>query len=215
MLIGFMTRLKKGVKELSPVIVLLEFFIVFIGVYLAFLFTEYENELERERDRTQVLQIFEFGLDLYDRRFENVIGYHQKYNKQFEHTLKEGGIPDFSAVTYPAPQYSPEVITLLLSNEGFKVFDFSVYLPMTQYANAMERLTYVEEKLVTLSEKYEPLPPPDDRDYSRVVRQQKTLAYTYLRYLNIRASIAKELLGISKRIRGGLDARKKQDVKAE
>ena len=79
----------------------------------------------------------------------------------------------------------------LITSESFDVFDVDLYLPLTSYANALERIMYVEEKLTELAEGFNPAAASSADPVLREGQLQN--AARYLRYMDMRRSISDEL----------------------
>lgn len=120
--------------------------------------------------------------------------YHKSNNSRFYNELKAGGVPDFSDTYYPAPQYPIDVIRHILTRESYQVFTIDFYVPLTAFSNAMERLMYIEEKLVKIAEQYEPLPDKTHPDYERIFLIQRQNAIRYYNYLEKRQNTCEELV---------------------
>jgi len=194
----------------TPAQVLLELAIVFVGVYLAFVFTEYQQDRERQRDADRVLALLEVGLERFEGIFERIAQYHERENPPFRAALAEGRIPDFGDQYYPAPQYPLDVIKFVTTRESFEVFPLQFYVSLTTFAATMQRLMYVEEALARASERWVALPPPEAPRFERVFAEQSQNARRYAEYLDKRGAIAAELaaqatelLADAKRLRGG------------
>ena len=187
-------RFISSFRSVNPTQLILELFIVFLGVYLAFLLSGFQERSQRMDDRKKVLELLDIGIERYHELFEQFVLGHQKRNLEFRQRLEGGVIPYFGDITYPAPQYPIDSITFILTDESYDLFEVGLYIPLTGYVNAFERLMYVEEKLVHLSEQYQPLPPESHSEYQYQRSIQLQHAQRYLRYLDIRKSICEELV---------------------
>lgn len=190
-----MFALLRGAAGRLPVgLVLVELVIVFVGVYLAFVLTEYQEDRQRERRTERIVEILDVGLARYEQVFGAMVGYHDRRNAELGDALAENRLPDIGDVYYSAPQYPIDVIDYIVTEEAFRVFDIAFYTELITFTNAIQRLMYIEEKLVETAERYEPLPPPDDPDHARVYREQRQLAERHLGYMALRRNTADELL---------------------
>ena len=172
---------------------MLELAIVFLGVYLAFLFSGYKEQQQTDAELQRVLSLMQVGFARYETLFEGFAQRHSVQNPEFKAQLDNNEIPAFFDTYYAAPQYPVEVINFVLTREGYDVFSLDFYVPLTTYAHTIQRLMYVEEKLVQLGERYRVLPARDAPDYEQVFNEQYILAQQYLRYLEMRRSISADL----------------------
>ncbi len=204
-----MFALLKGAAGRLPVgLLLLELVIVFVGVYLAFVLTEYQEDRQRERRTERIVQVLDLGLQRYEQVFGAMVQYHDRENAALRELLEAGGLPDFGDVYYPAPQYPMDVIDYIVTEEAFRVFDVDYYVGLIGFTNAVQRLMYIEEKLVGVAARYQPLPPADDPDHARVAREQRQLAQRYLGYMERRRNTAEELRTLSAGLLKQLEPRK-------
>lgn len=194
-------KLSSSFRTINPTQLVLELIIVFLGVYLAFLLSSYRVESKISQDRDKVIELLELGIDRYHELFEQFVLGHQNRNQAFKESLERNEIPDFSLVTFPAPQYPIDAITFIVTDKSYDLFQVGLYVPLTAYLNAFERLMYIEEKLVQLSESYQPLPPESHPDYSHLRSAQLLDAKRYLRYLELRKNTCEELVSQSKELK--------------
>lgn len=186
-----LARITEIVKRLDFVAIAVELLIVFIGVYLAFLLAQFDQGRRMDERRDRVLGLLKEGVVYYEELFSGFVLYHDSHNASFREDLDKGVIQDYADQTYVAPQYPIEVVNYLITSESFDVFDAELYLPLTSYANALERIMYVEEKLTELAEGFNPAAASSDDPVLRESQLQN--AARYLRYMDLRRSISGEL----------------------
>ncbi|MBT33920.1 MAG: hypothetical protein CMO01_30015 [Thalassobius sp.] len=188
-----MNNFKSGLKSVNYYQLFFDLIIVFIGVYAAFVLSDLQADWKKQKETQHILELLKSGVDRYESTFGGFAVWHVKHNQAFRDKLAKSEIPEFGNAYYPAPQYPIDVIDHVLTEESFKVFPVDIYVPLAGFSNAIQRMMYVEEKLVEISERYEPLPYKENPDYERVFRQQRQLAYRYWQYLEKRMNIAQEL----------------------
>jgi hypothetical protein len=186
--------MKKLLKKISYLQLILDLLIVFIGVTLAYVFTNYQEDKKQIQRTEQVLLLLDVGLERYQKLFKGFVSYHENYNEKFSNRLKENNIPNLEGITYPSPAYPINAITLL-TDQGYEVLEPSIYLKLTLFSNAIQRLSYIEQKLVSISEESMKLVASNFKTPNDYHLEQKKWTKQYLLYLRIRKSIAKELLG--------------------
>ena len=189
----FFDNFKSGLKSLNYFHYFCDLIIVFIGVYAAFVFSNYQAEKKEIKEAAHILELLKTGVKRYEGTFGGFAVWHVKHNKAYRDKLAKSEIPEFGNAYYPAPQYPIDVMNNVITKESFKVFPIDIYVPIASFTNTIKRLMYVEEKLVEISERYEPLPYKENPDYERVYRQQRQLAYRYWQYLELRMKISKDL----------------------
>lgn len=194
-----MNRIKKLSRKINYIQLSLDLIIVFIGVTLAFVFTNYSDQQKEEKETQRIVGLLKVGIDRYQGLFEGFIQRHDIYNEEFRERLNNGFIKNYQGITYPSPQYPTDVITQLLSDQ--RNLDTNTYVLLVSFSNGIKRLIYTEEKLVETSEKYLQL--PEDRSTVSPIYyiEQEKWARQYLRYLDIRKNILKELVNIIKQLK--------------
>ncbi|MDY8134539.1 hypothetical protein [Aquimarina sp. 2201CG5-10] len=184
--------MKKMFGKISYLQLILDLIIVFIGVSLAFLFTNYREQKKEEEETKQVIELLHIGLSKYDKLFSGIISYHERYNIEFKNKLNNQEIPDFTGVIFLSPAYPINAISLL-TDQGYKVLNPKVYIALTGFANGIQRLMYVEQKLVDISEKSTAIIRSNFKTSNEYEFEQKKWAEQYLKYLEIRKRILREL----------------------
>ena len=180
-----------------------ELLIVFVGVYAAFLLDDYRQQRVSRADHERVAALLRVGVARLGEVFANIESYHADYNASFRERLEAGEVPDFGRTHYPAPQYPIDVIGYVLNRQTYGQFALEDYVPLTEFASAVQRLMYVEEKLVQLAERYVPEAALADDD----VRRRAQLRYDaerFLVYLDMRQRTAGDLARRAREIGGRL-----------
>ena len=192
--------MKNVLNKISYVQLLLDLIIVFIGVSLAFVFTNYQEQQKEKKQTEQVLSLLDTGLSLYEQLFEGFVSYHKNYNVEFRNKLNNNDIPNLEGILYPSPAYPIDAISLL-TNQGYQILGPAIYVKLTEFSNAIKRLSYIEQKLVGISEKSMEI----NIDYFKTSKsyeeELKKWGRQYLLYLEIRKNTLNELLRKSNDLR--------------
>ena len=194
-------------KKINFIQLFLDLVIVFIGVTLAFVFTNYQESQRLRDDTRQMVSLLEVGLIEYEQLFEGFVTYHESYNAKFREEIRKGAIPDFGDVTYPAPQYPIDVITFILTNESYELVDPEFYVQLTHFSTTLQQLMYTEEKLVRTAEKFEELR-WENIPETKLKQGQVEVAKRYLKYLEIRKNRSAELKKLASSIIKLIDSKK-------
>jgi len=179
------------IKKINYLQLIIDLVVVFIGVTLAFIFTNYQDQKKQNNHTEKVVKLINNDLDEYEELFGGFAIYWDSITIDFQNNLEKGNIPNFENQTFPAPQYPIDAINLL-TNQGFETLNPEVYVELAEYSNAIKVLMYVEQKLVDASEKYTHL--PKDLEITRLQRyEQFKWAKNYLRYAKIRVRVSSYL----------------------
>ena len=133
--------------------------------------------------------------------FGGFVPYHETHNAEFAAALQRGEVPDFGDTFFAAPQYPIDTINYLLTQTSYGLFSLDVYVPLTRFASGVQRMVYIEQKLVELAEQYDPAP-RDDSDRAR----QRWRANRYLDYLEMRKRTSASLQQQAQQIKSLLGA---------
>ncbi len=201
-----MPSIRSYFQDINPVRLLLELVIVFVGVYLAFLFSSHREQQRTDAELDRVLALMQVGLDRYEELFEGFALRHETKNAEFLAQLENNEIPVFYETYYASPQYPVDVINFVLTREGYDVFSLDFYVPLTSFAHAIQRIMYVEDKLVQLGERYRILPNRDAPAYATAFNEQLILARQYYRYLEMRRTIARDLASQARQLKAQIEA---------
>lgn len=174
-------------------LLLLELAVVFLGVYLAIVFEDRQRRAERLDERAKVAALMIEGAGSLGSMFAGIRSYHESRNPEFLATLNAGEIPDFSGYRYVAPQYPMDLTQYAIGDRSAQLFDVEVYLLLSGFANQLQRIMYVEERLTEISAEYTPLPPQDHPQRVVVEARQRELAERFYIFLEDRRKIAAEI----------------------
>lgn len=190
-------RFFSAFKSINYLQLVFDLIIVTIGVYVAVIFSEQKAENDKLKQGQRMIELLEVGITHYQEAFAAFTEYHNRYNVEFRQKLDSNVIMDYSATIYTAPQYPIDVIHYILTNESYEVFTVDFYIPLAAFANNIEQLMYVEEKLVECAEKYQRIPSRSHPDYEIIVNQQLDNAERYYRYLELRKSKSQRMAAMA------------------
>ncbi len=180
---------------------LAELVIVFVGVYGAFLFENYNEARKRNEERQKVYQALRNEIGSLRTTFASIAGYQVKYNRELKAKIDRGETPDeVRRLRYVAPQYSLEVLENALRFNSFELLDLPLHIQLSRYHSLIQMLGYAEQKITQLSESYVGL-----HDASpATLREQYRWSLTYL---NDRRDILQTLTAESDELLRELDRR--------
>lgn len=143
---------KRGIKFL-----LLEFIIVFAGVYLAFLFQNYTNDQKIESEKEKVLiglkqdlEFFRLYLPGYASNAENLV---QRWREQHS----TGSYSDFYTWRFIQPQYKYTSLEYALNTEA-EVIDFNLYSSISEVYQELQKLQHAESLMTEIAMSYQNIP---------------------------------------------------------
>ncbi|HEX8529886.1 MAG TPA: hypothetical protein VF646_07675, partial [Cytophagales bacterium] len=180
---------------------LAELVIVFVGVYGAFLFENYNEARKRNEERQKVYEALRNEIGSLRTTFADIASYQVDYNRELKAKIDRGESPDeVRRLRYVAPQYSLEVLENALRFNSFELLDLPLHIQLSRYHSRVQMLSYAEQKITQLSESYVGL-----HDASPgALREQYRWSLTYL---NDRRDILRMLTTESDKLLRELDRR--------
>ena len=109
--------IRNGFKNLNFVQLFFDLLIVFIGVYMAFVFSSQREDKVQLKETKRVIALMEVGFELYESTFKNMANYHDDFNKGFKTKIDNNEIPFIADTRYPYPQYPIDVINFVLTKD--------------------------------------------------------------------------------------------------
>lgn len=116
-------RVSRGLRFL-----VLEFLIVFLGVYLAFLFQEYGEDRDLAVEREKILAGLKENLEYFRILFPAFADAMQQQVGRWEAQIGEATYTDFSSWRFIQPQYDSKVVEYALAADA-EIIDFETYAP--------------------------------------------------------------------------------------
>ncbi len=183
-----LARLQRHLSEINPVAIAIELAIVFLGVYLAFVFSQSQETRRLEAKRQTVIELLANQVTRYQQLFAGFTLYHDGLNEEVLLELRSGQVPDFGDVIYVAPQYPSDAIDYVLTNQSLDVFDLELYVPLASFAHRIQQLMTVEAELTALGNRYVSADRGDP-----LYAEQFQLGVRYHRFMESRRTITADL----------------------
>ena len=134
---------------------LAELVIVFVGVYGAFLFENYNDARKRNEERQKVYEALRNEIGSLRTNFAAIATYQVKFNRELKEKIDRGETPnEVRHLRYVAPQYSLEVLENALRFNSFELLDLPLHIQLSRYHSLINMLSYTEQKITGLSESY-------------------------------------------------------------
>ncbi len=134
---------------------LVELFIVFAGVYGAFILSTYNQEQKQKADQQKVFVALHNEISDLSKLFGGIAAYHDKFNETIKQKLANNEAPtEIENFRYASPQYSLEVLESALRFNSFETLDLPLHIQLSQYHSDIQKLIYTEQKITEMSEDY-------------------------------------------------------------
>jgi hypothetical protein len=135
----------------------LEFLIVFLGVYLAFLFQEYGEDRDLAIEREKILVGLKEELEYFRLLFPAFADSMDQNVASWDQLVQSAAYRDFSSWRFIQPQYSYKAVEYALAADA-EIIDFETYAPLSQLYLELEKLRQAEELITMIAMEYRPVP---------------------------------------------------------
>jgi hypothetical protein len=143
--------------------VLVDLFIVIIGVYCAFLIQTWSEEQKNQREADKVYSALKYELETFRYRMAQVqLGMNQ-YLGELQPRIGAGNYPDLHNYRFIQPQYDYKITEYALQLNS-DIIDFELYDALQKVFAEVKRLEYTEELLTETARSFKTLPPIDGKN---------------------------------------------------
>lgn len=134
--------------------IILELFVVFVGVYMAFLFQQYAEDQKLRQEKDKVLMSLKAELDDFRTSFNRYADYQDDANKEWDSLFAIKEVGDFYSWRYLEPQYNYRIIEYALNQEGTEVINFDLYEELSNLHSFIKRLEHAERMMTDHGRSY-------------------------------------------------------------
>lgn len=127
--------------------IILELFVVFVGVYMAFLFQQYAEDQKLRQEKDKVLMSLKAELDDFRTSFNRYADFQDSVNRQWDSLFAIREVGDFYSWRYLEPQYNYRIIEYALNQEGTDVVNFDLYEELSNLHSFIKRLEHAERMM--------------------------------------------------------------------
>lgn len=201
---------------------MLELLVVFIGVYLAFLFTSYTEQQKVKAEREKVLSSLKKETEEFRVSFPDIAEFQQDKLAEWDSIYLVGGVEEYYGWSYIQPQYNFQVIEYALNLQGTEILDFELYEALLKLYQRIKQLEDAERLMTEMATKYVVIPadlPKSSDIYKSLYGQNRFHFWKFTRFGYNRAGI---LLGVAdlasevvKMIDARLDMARQQQIAVE
>lgn len=134
-----------------------EFLIIFLGVYLAFLFQEYSEDRDRAVERNKILVGLKEDLEYFRILFPTFAASMEETIEEWDPLIESESYREFSSWRFIQPQYDYKAVEYALAADA-EIVDFETYAPLAQLYLELEKLRQAEELITEIGMRYQPVP---------------------------------------------------------
>lgn len=172
-------------KKIGWNIILLELFIVFIGVYLAFLLSNFRDNQHTQQEADRILTSLKVELEAIRYQFPGRADYQRDLNTEWDSIWNAVSYNDFYNWRYIQPQYDFTTLEYALNTRENAIIDFTLYDKLTDIYQTIQQLSEVETRITDIGFQYRNIPDGLDQESQeyRIRRADNRLLFYKFRML--------------------------------
>jgi len=138
--------------------VIIDLFIVIIGVYCAFLIQSYAEDERTEKEKDKVYTALKYELEIFRFSASEVALDVQSNIPNWEQKISNEVYFDFSDVRFIEPQYQYQIIEHSINIENSAIIDFELYDALQNLYVEIKKVEHTEQLLTEVAMKYHLIP---------------------------------------------------------
>lgn len=136
----------------------LELLIVFIGVYLAFLFQNYNEQRKQDREKEKVYAALKYELEFFRTQLPGRSTYTMRRWRELKKDYDSKTYANFSDWRFIQPQYDYKIIEYAIDTKNSEIVDFKLYNQLQTLYTRIKRLENAENLIMEMAQRYKRLP---------------------------------------------------------
>lgn len=133
---------------------LLELFIVFIGVYLAFLLNSYSESQKNQEQQHKVLNSLKFELERLRFYTPGYASYQEEKIEKWHAAIKKDSLIDFYEYLFIQPQYDYTALEYAININETEVVNYELFTALRKVYNHIKSLEFTENKMTDMADRY-------------------------------------------------------------
>ena len=147
--------LLKNLKKISWQVIALELFIVFLGVYLAFVFSNYQEQQKIDKESDKLLASLKVELEYIRLRFPGMGAYQKSLNKELDSIWAAGETSAYYKWRFIQPQYDFTTLEYALETHESSIVNFELYKSLTNIYRRISQLKHTELLVTEVAARYQ------------------------------------------------------------
>ncbi|MEL6559475.1 MAG: hypothetical protein AAFQ94_14895 [Bacteroidota bacterium] len=167
---------------------LMDFLIVFAGVYGAFLLSNYQVDINNAKERDKILAALKIELEQFRVFMSDQSEFQQEKVQEWDSLFLADQYINFNGWRYLEPQYNYRIIEYAMNREGTDIIDFELFKELQFVYNSIRRLEHAERLMTEFANKREMNPSNDPKK-----NQNRFYFYKFINFARDRAGIQQRL----------------------
>lgn len=167
---------------------MMDFLIVFAGVYTAFLLNNYQVDSDNKKERDKILAALKIELEQFRVFMIDQSEFQKEKIQEWDSLFKAEQYISFNGWRYLEPQYNYRILEYAMTREGTDIIDFELFKELQFAYNSIRKLEHAERLMTEFAGKRE-MNPSDDP----AKNQNRFYFYKFLGFAQDRAGIQERL----------------------
>ncbi|MEZ5041294.1 MAG: hypothetical protein R2828_15460 [Saprospiraceae bacterium] len=200
MLFGRFLKRLTGSLQIKWRVLLLELFIVFIGVYLAFILNNYQESQRIKVEGEKIWSSLKLELEGIRLAFPGWAYFQEKQNEKWDSLFQIKEVDQFFTWRYIQPQYDFTTLEYAIATRESKIVDFDLYHNLTKLYQTVQQLEHIENLMTEIGLRYKNIPPSmptDSQEYHQLSAENLLNFYRFIDFSKMRASNLKRIVDLS------------------
>lgn len=198
----FLKRLTGSLK-IKWQVLFLELFIVFIGVYLAFLLNNYQENQKIRKEGEKIWSTLKIELEDIRLSFPQFAHSQKVQNEKWDSLFSAQEVGQIYTWRFIQPQYDFATIQYAIDTRESKIIDFDLYNSLTKLYLDIQKLEHTETLMTNTSLNYKNIHsslPKNSKEFLMMTAENRITFYRFIDFAKIRAEILERIGEISKDI---------------
>lgn len=189
---------------------LMDFLIVFAGVYVAFLLGNYQQNNFNRKERKKILVALKGELDQFRIFTPGYADFQQEKIEEWKKSYNEGNYTGWNGYRYLEPQYNYRIIEYAMNREGTEIIDFELFQELQFVYDMIRKLEHAERLMTEFGNKRD-MNPAEEAGKN----QNRFYFNKFIGYAGDRMGIQKRLAEQSKQVLQLINDRLTPETKKE
>lgn len=138
--------------------VLIDLFIVIVGVYCAFLIQNYAENEKNLKERDRIITAMKYEMEAFRFQMTEISLGMRRDVRIYNSYLNQQTYPNFSDARFIEPQYEYQSIEYALKLQNSAIIDFELYLKLQSIFVEIKKIEHVERLLTETARRYRTIP---------------------------------------------------------
>lgn len=186
-------KLFKQIQQINWRVILLELFIVFVGVYLAFLLSTFKEKQRTRKEADKILTSLKMELEEIRYDFPGRAVYQRSRDAEWDSLWNKNEVGPFYNWRFIQPQYDFTTIEYALNTRETSIIDFTLYDRLTKLYQDIRQLQEYEVRITDISFHFKNIPSNLDKSSEEYMTRRADNRFLFFKFMNLSEMRGKSL----------------------